>query len=187
MARVKQDSEPTVTFDVPVEDPTPDSEPTMEDFTKRVTPKATRKPATKRVTADQEVERLRGELDRNFSVISIAICMRDAWTGQVILLNKDMVIDSWLEVAKVNPKFRAALLKMMDIGVYATAISNSAALVVAILAHHKMTPNPDFVLTAVSSTGLKMPSDAEVQQMEDMFGMMADATVDNAETNGSGS
>jgi hypothetical protein len=178
-------SEPIeVTFDLPADDPTPDKEPTMDDFAKRVTPTAKRRPASKRVTADQEIERLRGELDRNFSVVCIAICMRDAWTGQVILLNKDMVIDGWLEVAKVNPRFRAALLKMMDIGVYATAISNTAALVVAILAHNNLTPNPDFVLTAVSTTGLKMPSDEEVAQMEAMFGVLA---TDDASVNGSGS
>lgn len=184
----KSDTEPvSVTFDVPEDDPTPTAEPTMDDFAKRITNTPKRKPSTRRVTADQEVERLRGELDRNFSVVSIGICMRDAWTGQVILMNKDMVIDSWLEVAKVNPRFRAALLKMMDVGVYATAISNTAALVVAILAHKNMVPNPDFVLTAVSSTGLKMPSDEEVAQMEAMFGMMAGMESDVPETNGSGS
>jgi hypothetical protein len=179
----------TVSFDIPnveADDKPPVSTPSMDDFAPVVPPPRKAVRSSKRTTVDQEVERLRTELDRNFSIIAIAICMRDAWDGQLILLNKDTVIDSWMEVAKVNPKFRQALLKLMDVGVYATAISNSLAMAVAVLAHHSMTPNPEMVMTAVSYTGLKMPTDEQVAQMEAMFDIFEDAP-ETANVNGNGS
>lgn len=179
----------TVTFDIPEvqpEDTPPVKQPSMDDFAPVVPPPRKAVRSSKRTSVETEVERLRTELDRNFSIIAIAICMRDAWDGQLILLNKDQVIDSWMEVAKVNPRFRQALLKLMDVGVYATAISNSLALAVAVLAHHSLTPNPDMVMTAVSYTGLKMPTDEQVAAMESMFDIFEDAP-DAASVNGNGS
>ena len=168
----------TATFDIPT------SEPSMDDFAKKVAPERKAVRATKRTSVDAELSRLRNELDRNVSIVAVAICMRDAWDGQLILANKDMIIDSWLEVAKVNPRFRTALLKLMDVGVYATAISNSLAMAVAVLAHHRMTPNPDFVLGAVGYTGLTMPDEDAVAQMEAMLSVMTNP--DFATPNGTG-
>lgn len=180
----------TVSVDIPDADPLPTSEPSMEDFAKAAASTIpSRKPASnrKRATVQEELDRLRVELDRNVSIVAVAICMRDAWDGQLILMNKDMLIDSWLEVAKVNPKFRQALLKLMDVGVYATAISNSLALAIAVLAHHRMTPNPDMMLTAVGYTGLQMPSDEAVEQMEQMFHAFTADEPETVNNNGSGS
>lgn len=183
----KTDTPPdTIVIDVPEPaDVTPQNEPTMEDFAKRVTPSRTTK--GKRVTTvDREIERLRTDLTRNTSMVVLAIHMRDVWTGQLILMNQEQIIDSWLEVARVNAGFRTALLKMLDVGVYAAAVSNTAALIIAILAHRQMLPNSDMMLSAVSHTGLKMPDDEQVAAMEAMFHTFTEPDGDPT-VNGSGS
>jgi hypothetical protein len=170
----------TVTFDPPdVAEPENVNigEPTMDDFAKAnptvKVPKGrgTSRAVTKRESVESQLQRLREELNRNASFLGLLVCAKDAWTGQLILMNKDKQIDNWIEVARINPTIRNAMLAAMDMGVYATAITGSVALVIAALAHTQMLPNSDMLLTAVSGAGVSVPSDIQVAQTEAMFSM----------------
>jgi hypothetical protein len=168
----------TVVFDPPDLDE-PDnvnvSEPSMDDFAainpaiKPPKPKSASKAVTKRETVDASLQRLRDELNRNASFLGLVVCAKDAWTGQLILMNKEKQIDNWIEVARINPTIRNAMLAAMDMGVYATAITGSLALVIAALAHTQMLPNSDMLMTSVSGAGVAVPSDIQVAQTEEMF------------------
>lgn len=171
----------TVTFDPP-DVGEPDNvnigEPTMDDFAKanpsvRVPkPKGTSRAVTKRESVEAQLQRLREELNRNVSFLGLVICAKDAWAGQLVLLNKDKQVDNWIEVARINPTIRNAMLSAMDMGVYATAITGSLALAIAALAHMELLPNSGMLLTAVSGAGVRVPTDAEVMQTEAMFTTM---------------
>lgn len=171
----------TVTFEPPDLDEPGNvniGEPTMDDFAKvnpsikPPTPRGRTKAVTKRETVDTQLQRLREELNRNASFLGLVVCAKDAWSGQLILLNKDKQIDNWIEVARINPTIRNAMLSAMDMGVYATAITGTLALAIAAVAHMGMLPNSEMLLTAVGGAGVRVPSDLEVQQTEAMFSTM---------------
>lgn len=171
----------TVTFDPP-DVGEPDNvnigEPTMDDFAKAnpsikvAKPRGSSRVVSKRESVESQLQRLREELNRNASFLGLVICAKDAWAGQLILLNKDKQVDNWIEVARINPTIRNAMLSAMDMGVYATAITGSLALAIAALAHMELLPNSEMLLTAVSGAGVRVPSDIEVMQTEAMFGGM---------------
>lgn len=172
----------TVTFDPP-DVGEPDnvniSEPTMDDFAKAnpeikvAKPRGTSRAVTKRESVEAQLQRLREELNRNVSFLGLVVCAKDAWSGQLILLNKDKQIDNWIEVARINPTIRNAMLSAMDMGVYATAITGSLALGIAAVAHMDMLPNSEMLLAAVGGAGVRVPTDVEVMQTEAMFTGMA--------------
>ncbi len=182
-AKATKDKAPplTVTFDPP-DVAEPDNvnigEPTMEDFAKanptvRVPkPRGSSRAVTKRESVESQLQRLREELNRNISFLGLLVCAKDAWAGQLILLNKDKQVDNWIEVARINPTIRNALLATMDMGVYANAITGTLALGIAALAHMEMLPNSEMLLSAVSGAGIRVPSDKEVMETEMMFGAM---------------
>lgn len=170
----------TVTFDPPdLEEPgnVNVDDVTMDDFAKvnpaitKPKPRGSSRAVTKRESVEASLQRLREELNRNVSFLGLVVCAKDAWSGQLILLNKDKQIDNWIEVARINPTIRNALLSAMDMGVYATAITGSLALGIAALAHTDMLPNSEMLLQAVGGAGIRVPSDLEVEQTEAMFSM----------------
>jgi len=182
MATAKTTKSPplTVTFDPPdVGEPeqTNISEVSMDDFAKvnpaikPPKPRGSSRAVTKRESVEAQLQRLREELNRNASFLGLVVCAKDAWAGQLILLNKEKQIDNWIEVCRINPTIRNALLSAMDMGVYATAVTGSLALVFAALAHMEVLPNSEMILTAVSGAGVRVPSDLEVMQTEAMFNM----------------
>lgn len=180
MATVTKKPPLTVTFDPP-DVGEPDNvnigEPTMDDFAKAnptvkvAKPRGSSRAVTKRESVEAQLQRLREELNRNASFLGLVVCAKDAWSGQLILLNKDKQIDNWIEVARINPTIRNAMLSAMDMGVYATAITGSVALAIAALAHTDMLPNSDMLLTAVGGAGVTVPTDNQVAQTEAMFSM----------------
>jgi hypothetical protein len=196
MATAKTDKKPlTVTFDPP-DVGEPDNvnigEVSMDDFAK-VAPDAVKPPrprgkvVSKRMTVEAELERLRGELERTASLAGMIVLVRDPWMGHLILLNRDTQIDNWLEVARINPKIRSAMLSALDMGVYATAISGSLALVIAAVAHMGMLPNSEAILNVIGGNGamgVKLPDDNEVAATEAMFAQWA---PDEDSANGNGS
>lgn len=195
MATAKKDSGPvTVQFDPP-DVGEPDnvniSDVSMDDFAKVAPsnvrpPRARGKVVSKRMTVEAELERLRGELERNASLIGMIVLVRDPWLGHLILLNRDTQIDNWLEVARINPKIRSAMLSALDMGVYATAISGSLALVIAAVAHMGMLPNSEAILGVIGGNGamgVKLPDETQVAATEAMFAQWA-PDEDNVNGNG---
>jgi hypothetical protein len=168
-----------VTVNIPTADTPPEvelNELTPEDFAKTIRQETLSKPRTvkpvgKRPTVEQELARLREELQRNTAFLGVIACAKDPWGGQLILLNKDSVIDKWIDVCRINPTIRRALLSAMDMGVYATAITSTLALVIAFLAHANMLPNSEMLLVAVGGTGVTLPTDEQVEMTKIMFGM----------------
>src|SRR5581483_12397802 len=88
----------TVTFDPPdVGEPDNVSigEPTMDDFAKAnpsvkvPKPRGSSRVVSKRESVESQLQRLREELNRNASFLGLVVCAKDAWAGQLILLNKD--------------------------------------------------------------------------------------------------
>lgn len=154
------------------------SEPTIEDFAKIApdikppTPRSKGKVVGKRTTVESELQRLREELSRNVSFLGLLACAKDPYGGQLILMNKDSLIEKWIDVCRINPTIRHALLSAMDMGVYATAITSTLAVVIAFLAHAKMLPNSEMILGAIGGAGVTLPSDEQVMQTEAMFAAM---------------
>jgi hypothetical protein len=161
---------------------------TMDDFAK-VAPSNVKPPrergkvVSKRMSVEAELDRLRGELERNVSLLGMLVLVRDPWSGHLILVNRDKQIDNWIEVARINPKIRSAMLSALDMGVYATAITGSLALAFAAVAHMGMLPNGEMILAAVASAGVTLPDDDKVAQTEAMFSMFA---PDEETVNGNG-
>lgn len=176
-------SEPVTVNIEPPDLATPDSvnlnEPSMDDFADpkvvineaKVDTHKRSRPVGKRPTVEQELDRLRNDLGRNASFIGLILCARDPWGGQLFLLNKDDVIEKWIDVCRINPTIRKALLSAMDMGVYATAITSTLALVIAYAAHAGMLPNSDMILGAIGGAGVTLPTDEQVAFTEAMFGM----------------
>lgn len=169
----------SVTFDPPLIDddsaPSILDEKDMTDF-ERVAPSvAPPKPRSatravgKRASVENELDRLRDELQRNVSFVGLMMCAKDPWLGQLILLNRDRVIDQWIDVCRINPTIRNALLSIMDMGVYATAIVTTLSIAIAALAHMKIIPNGDMIVSGIAGTGVTIPTDAQVQSTEAMF------------------
>jgi hypothetical protein len=154
----------------------------IEDFADKVPnavkppPRSRTKPVGKRPTVEQDLDRLRGELQRNTAFVGLLACAKDPYGGQLLLLNKDDVIEKWIDVCRINPTIRNALLSAMDMGVYATAITSTLALVIAYLAHAGMLPNSEMVLTAVGGAGVTLPTDEQVEMTSALFGMDTDTT-----------
>lgn len=144
----------------------------IEDFERSVKPppRSRTKPVGKRPTVNDELDRLRNELRRNTSFLGLLACAKDPWAGQLVLLNKDDVIEKWIDVCRINPTIRKALLSAMDMGVYASAITSTLALVIAFAAHAGMLPNSDMILTAVGGAGVTLPTDDQVAMTAAMFG-----------------
>lgn len=169
----------TVKIDLPDADTPPEvnlDEKTVDDFAKEIRKETLSKPRTvkpvgKRPTIEQELDRLREELQRNTAFLGLICCAKDPWGGQLVLLNKDSIIDKWIDVCRINPTIRKALLSAMDMGVYATAITSTLALVIAFLAHANMLPNSEMILVAVSGAGVTLPTDEQVEMTKIMFGM----------------
>lgn len=177
--KTKKTEPVTVNIELPDADTPPEvdlDEKTVDDFAKEIRKETLAKPRTvkpvgKRPSVEQELARLREELQRNTAFLGLIACARDPWGGQLILLNKDSVIDKWIDVCRINPTIRRALLSAMDMGVYATAITSTLALVIAFLAHSNMLPNSEMLLVAVGGAGVTLPTDEQVNMTRIMFGM----------------
>lgn len=130
------------------------------------TPSSGRKTSTARSTVDKEIEQLRDKLTNWIGMAGIAAMTRNTFDGMVVTNNADTFVDGWLEVARVQPKFRKVLLQITEAGVYATAVSNTLAIALPILANHGMIPNGALVIEFCRRGGAKIPTHDELEQMD---------------------
>jgi hypothetical protein len=84
---------------------------------------------------------LKKQLEDVFATIAVAIAATgDAHCANVVASQAEPLAEAWSELAKVNPRVKAVIEKMLTGSAWGQVIFVSAATVIPIAAHHGLIP-----------------------------------------------
>lgn len=106
------------------------------------TPKREReRPRHERPTPAPRKPPLKKALEDAFGMISLAVMATgDTYCANHIAAQAEPLAEAWSELAKVNPRVKAILERMLETGAWSAVIITTAATVIPICYHHGMWP-----------------------------------------------
>lgn len=162
-------------FGPPISDSKPTAAPNVSAITSPdELPKRKSSPAI-----EAELTRIRQSLTEALGMVGLAVCTRNAYDGNVILLNAEKVTDVWVEAARDNKRLRAAMLRMFAMNTLVTAIATTVSVGIPILVNHAMVP--ETLMQAVTLQGIDLPDRSMTDGLDRLFHPTTDVAPDTAD------
>lgn len=114
-----------------------DGEPSSEDKPRR---KYTRRSSDPCKLVEQQEDELRQKLAAMFIMTGGGLAMAVAVTGTTLAMRAEQEAQALIDVAKVNPKFAAVLLRMAEAGAYSGLVMCAMALGTAVMVDLRALP-----------------------------------------------